>query len=101
MDDVLGMWIGQTEGSTLWRKVFNDMRNRGVEDVLIEVVDGLKGFPEAIESVCPKTTVQTCIVHLIRNSLDLVSWKERKTEAAAMLRSKLARMLLMSAMGSV
>jgi len=81
--DVLGLWIEQTEGAKFWLKVFNDLRNRGVEDVLIAVVDGLKGFPEAIESVFPKTTVQTCIVHLIRNSLDLVSWKDRKTVAAA------------------
>jgi putative transposase len=81
--DVLGLWIEQTEGAKFWLKVFNDLRNRGVEDVLIAVVDGLKGFPEAIETVFPRTTVQTCIVHLIRNSLDMVSWKERKTVAAA------------------
>jgi len=81
--DVLGLWIEQTEGAKFWLKVFNDLRNRGVDDVLIAVVDGLKGFPEAIESVFPQTTVQTCIVHLIRNSLDMVSWKDRKTVAAA------------------
>jgi transposase-like protein len=81
--DVLGLWIEQTEGAKFWLKVFNDLRNRGVEDVLIAVVDGLKGFPEAIETAFPKTTVQTCIVHLIRNSLDMVSWKERKAVAAA------------------
>jgi putative transposase len=82
--DVLGLWIEQTEGAKFWLKVFNDLRNRGVEDVLIAVVDGLKGFPEAIESVFPRTTVQTCIVHLIRNSLDVVSWKDRKAVAAAL-----------------
>ena len=81
--DVLGLWIEQTEGAKFWLKVFNDLRNRGVEDVLIAVVDGLKGFPEAIEAVFPKATVQTCIVHLLRNSLELVSWKDRKAVAAA------------------
>jgi len=81
--DVLGLWIEQTEGAKFWLKVFNDLRNRGVEDVLIAVVDGLKGFPEAIESVFPKTTVQTCIVHLLRNSLELASYKDRKALAGA------------------
>jgi transposase-like protein len=66
--DVLGLWIEQTEGAKFWLKVFNELRNRGVEDILVAVVDGLKGFPEAIETVFPATTVQTCIVHLIRNS---------------------------------
>jgi putative transposase len=82
--DVLGLWIEQTEGAKFWLKVFNDLRTRGVEDVLIAVVDGLKGFPEAIEAVFPRTTVQTCVVHLIRNSLDVVSWKDRKAVAAAL-----------------
>lgn len=77
--DVLGLWIEQTEGAKFWLKVMNDLRNRGVTDILIAVVDGLKGFPEAINSVFPKTMVQTCIVHLIRNSLSFVSWKDRKT----------------------
>ena len=76
--DVLGLWIEQTEGAKFWLKVMNDLRNRGVADVLIAVVDGLKGFPEAISNVFPKTMVQTCIVHLIRNSLSFVSWKDRK-----------------------
>jgi putative transposase len=76
--DVLGLWIEQTEGAKFWLKVMNDLRNRGVADILIAVVDGLKGFPEAINSVFPKATVQTCIVHLIRNSLSFVSWKDRK-----------------------
>ncbi len=76
--DVLGLWIEQTEGAKFWLKVMNDLRTRGVADILIAVVDGLKGFPEAINSVFPKTMVQTCIVHLIRNSLSFVSWKDRK-----------------------
>jgi transposase-like protein len=62
--------------------VFNDLRNRGVEDILIAVVDGLKGFPQAIEAAFPKTTVQTCIAHLMRNSLSYVGWKDRKFVAA-------------------
>ncbi|MGC0394504.1 IS256 family transposase [Bradyrhizobium sp. USDA 241] len=76
--DVLGLWIEQTEGAKFWLKVMNDLRNRGVADILIAVVDGLKGFPEAINSVFPKAMVQTCIVHLIRNSLSFVSGKDRK-----------------------
>ncbi len=82
--DVLGLWIEQSEGAKFWLKVFNELKNRGVADVLIAVVDGLKGFPEAIETAFPQTTVQTCIVHLIRNSLDYVSWKDRKSVAAAL-----------------
>jgi putative transposase len=76
--DVLGLWIEQTEGAKFWLKVMNELKTRGVEDVLIAVVDGLKGFPEAITAVFPQTMVQTCIVHLIRNSLAFVSWKDRK-----------------------
>lgn len=76
--DVLGLWIEQAEGAKFWLKVMNDLRSRGVADILIAVVDGLKGFPEAINSVFPKAMVQTCIVHLIRNSLSFVSWKDRK-----------------------
>jgi putative transposase len=75
---VLGLWIEQTEGAKFWLKVMNDLKTRGLQDILIAVVDGLKGFPEAIGAVFPKTTVQTCIVHLIRNSLAFVSWKDRK-----------------------
>jgi putative transposase len=82
--DVLGIWIEQTEGAKFWLKVFNELRSRGVNDILIAVVDGLKGLAEAIETAFPKTTVQTCIVHLIRNSLDYASWKERKAIAAAL-----------------
>ena len=76
--DVLGLWIEQTEGAKFWLKVVNELKARGVNDILIAVVDGLKGFPEAITSVFPQTVVQTCIVHLIRNSLAFVSWKDRK-----------------------
>ena len=76
--EVLGLWIEQTEGAKFWLKVLNDLKTRGVEDMLIAVVDGLKGFPEAIAASYPKTIVQTCIVHLIRASLAFVSWQERK-----------------------
>lgn len=75
---VLGLWIEQTEGAKFWLKVMNDLKTRGVGDILIAVVDGLKGFPEAIGTVFPETLVQTCIVHLIRSSLAFVSWKDRK-----------------------
>ena len=80
--DVLGLWIEQTEGAKFWLKVFNDIKQRGVTDILIAVVDGLRGFPEAIEAVFPQTQIQTCIVHLIRTSLNYVSWKDRKALAA-------------------
>jgi len=76
---VLGLWIEQTEGAKFWLKVMNDLKTRGLDDILIAVVDGLKGFPEAIGAVFPKTMVQTCIVHLIRSSLQFVSWKDRKS----------------------
>jgi putative transposase len=82
--DVLGIWIEQSEGSKFWLKVFNELRSRGVNDILIAVVDGLKGLAEAIEIAFPHTTVQTCIVHLIRNSLEYASWKHRKAVARAL-----------------
>jgi transposase-like protein len=82
--DVLGIWIEQAEGAKFWLKVFNDLKTRGVNDILIAVVDGLKGLAEAIEVAFPQTTVQTCIVHLIRNSLEYASWKDRKAIAAAL-----------------
>ena len=82
--DVLGIWIEQTEGAKFWLKVFNDLKTRGVNDILIAVVDGLKGLAEAIEVAFPATTVQTCIVHLIRNSLDYASWRDRKAVAVAL-----------------
>jgi len=75
---VLGLWIEQTEGAKFWLKVMNDLKTRGLNDILIAVVDGLKGFPDAIAAVYPQTMVQTCIVHLIRNSLAFVSWADRK-----------------------
>jgi len=75
---VLGLWIEQTEGAKFWLKVMNDLKTRGLGDILIAVADGLKGFPEAIGAVFPETMVQTCIIHLIRNSLAFVSWKDRK-----------------------
>ena len=81
--DILGLWIEGTEGAKFWMKVFNDLKTRGVNDILIAVTDGLKGMPEALRAVFPATTLQTCIVHLIRNSLDYASWKDRKTLAAA------------------
>jgi transposase-like protein len=81
--DILGLWIESTEGAKFWMKVFNDLKTRGVADILIAVTDGLKGMAEALEAVFPATTLQTCIVHLIRNSLDYASWKERKALAAA------------------
>lgn len=82
--EVLGLWIEQTEGAKFWLRVMNELRSRGLNDILIAVVDGLKGFPDAITAVYPDTVVQTCIVHLIRNSLLLASWKERKALAAAL-----------------
>ena len=78
---VLGMWIEQNEGAKFWLRVMNELKNRGVEDILMAVVDGLKGFPEAINAVFPDTIVQTCIVHLIRNSMAFVSYKDRKAVA--------------------
>jgi putative transposase len=82
--EVLGLWIEQTEGAKFWLRVMNELKDRGVEDILIAVVDGLKGFPEAIAAVFPKTQVQACIVHLIRSSLAFVSYKDRKAVAAAL-----------------
>jgi transposase-like protein len=82
--DILGLWIENTEGAKFWMKVFNDLKTRGVADILIAVTDGLKGIPEALGAVFPATTLQTCIVHLIRNSLDYTSWKDRKLLAAAL-----------------
>ena len=82
--EVLGLWIENTEGAKFWLKVFNDLKTRGVADILIAVTDGLKGIGEALGAVFPATTLQTCIVHLIRNSLDFASWKDRKLLAAAL-----------------
>lgn len=82
--EILGLWIEENEGAKFWLKVMNELKTRGVEDILIAVVDGLKGFPDAIQAVFPNTLVQTCIVHLTRNSLSFVSWKDRKAVVAAL-----------------
>jgi putative transposase len=82
--DILGLWIEQTEGAKFWLRVFSDLKTRGCQDILIAVTDGLKGMGEALEAVFPATTLQTCIVHLLRHSLDYANWKERKPLAAAL-----------------
>src|SRR5689334_20759127 len=82
--DILGLWIENTEGAKFWMKVFNDLKTRGVGDILIAVTDGLKGIGEALGAVFPATTLQTCIVHLIRNSLDYAGWKDRRPLAGAL-----------------
>ena len=76
--EIPGLWIEQTEGAKFWLRVMNEIKNRGVQDILLAVVDGLKGFPEAINATFPETLVQTCIVHLIRHSMNFASWKDRK-----------------------
>ena len=82
--DVLGLWFQANEGAKFWAKVLSDLRNRGVQDILIAVVDGLKGFPQAIEAVFPQTQIQTCIVHLLRHSMSFASYKDRKAVAVAL-----------------
>ena len=82
--DILGLWIEQTEGAKFWMKVFSDLKTRGCQDILIAVTDGLKGMSEALAAVYPQTTLQTCIVHLIRHSMEFANWKERKPMAAAL-----------------
>ncbi len=82
--EILGIWIESTEGAKFWMKVFNDLKTRGVEDILIAVTDGLSGMSEALAAVFPQTTLQTCIVHLIRNSLEYASWKQRRVLAKAL-----------------
>ena len=82
--DILGIWIEQTEGAKFWMKVFADLKARGCQDILIAVTDGLTGMEEALEAVFPQTTLQTCIVHLLRRSLDFANWKQRKSLAAAL-----------------
>lgn len=76
--EVLGMWIEQSEGASFWREILTQLKARGIEDILIACVDGLKGFPAALEAVFPRTTVQTCIVHMIRNSASYATWSDRK-----------------------
>jgi transposase-like protein len=82
--EILGLWIEQTEGAKFWMKVFSDLKSRGCQDILIAVTDGLKGMSEALAAVYPATTLQTCIVHLLRHSLEFGNWKERKPLAAAL-----------------
>lgn len=82
--EVLGLWVEQNEGAKFWLRVMNELKARGTDDILIAVVDGLKGFPDAINAIFPETMVQTCIVHVLRNSLDLLSWKDRKPVATAL-----------------
>ncbi|SEA70039.1 Transposase, Mutator family, partial [Desulfuromusa kysingii] len=82
LKEVLGMWTAETEGAKFWLQVVTELKNRGVKDIFIACVDGLKGFPEAIETVFPDTQVQLCIVHMVRHSLNYVSWKQRKEVAA-------------------
>jgi len=82
--EILGMWIEQTEGAKFWMKVFSDLKSRGCQDILIAVTDGLKGMSEALAAVYPATTLQTCIVHLLRHSLEFANWKQRKPLAMAL-----------------
>jgi putative transposase len=82
--EILGLWLEQNEGAKFWLRVMNELKTRGVEDILVAIVDGLKGFPEAIVAVFPEATVQTCIVHLLRHSLEFSSYKDRKAVAAAL-----------------
>ena len=82
--DILGIWVEQTEGAKFWMKVFSDLKTRGCQDILIAVTDGLKGMSEALGAIFPTTTLQTCIVHLLRHSLDFANWKERHPLAKAL-----------------
>ena len=84
--ELLGLWIAQTEGAKFWLQVVTELKNRGVADIFIACVDGLKGFPEAIETVYPKTAVQLCIVHMVRHNLNYVGWNQRKAVAADLKR---------------
>lgn len=84
--ELLGIWIAQTEGAKFWLQVVTELKNRGVQDIFIACVDGLKGFPEAIETAFPKTSVQLCIVHMVRHSLNYVGWKSRKQVASDLKR---------------
>ena len=79
--EVLGLWTSANDGAKFWLQVLTELRNRGVQDIFLACVDGLKGFPQAIETVFPKTTVQLCIVHMVRASLNYVNWKQRKQVA--------------------
>ena len=77
--ELLGIWASENEGSKFWLQVLTELKNRGVDDILLACADGLVGFPDAIETVCPKTQVQLCIVHMLRNSLKYVSWKDSQS----------------------
>ncbi len=89
--DILGLWIENTEEDKFWMKVFNDLKTRDVAYILIAVTNGLKGIPDALAAVFPQTTLQTCIVHLIRNSLDYASWKDSKALAVAQVACSLQK----------
>lgn len=89
--EVLGIWIQQSEGAKFWLGIMNELSHRGLKDILVAVIDGLKGFAEAISAVYPDTEIQTCIVHLIRNSLSFCNWKDRKPVAAELKRSTTPR----------
>ena len=84
--EALGLWIAQTEGAKFWLQVVTELKNRGVQDIIIAYGDGLKGFPEAIETVYPHPAVQLCILHMVRNNLNYVSWKMRSAVAADLKR---------------
>jgi putative transposase len=81
LKEVLGMWASETEGAKFWMQIITELKNRGVTDIFIACVDGLKGFPEAIEAIYPNTQVQLCMVHLVRHSLSYVSHRDRKEVA--------------------
>ncbi len=78
----LGLWIAQTEGSSFWHRVFSELQSRGVQDILVALIDGLAGLPEALQAVFPQAVIHQCVVHLVRQSLQYVGWKERKAVAA-------------------
>jgi putative transposase len=82
LKEVLGMWTAETEGAKFWLQIVTELKNRGVKDIFIACVDGLKGFPEAIETIYPDTQIQLCLVHMVRHSLRYVTWKQRKEVAA-------------------
>ncbi len=80
--ELLGMWLSETEGAKFWLAVLTELQNRGVKDILIACVDGLKGFPDAINAAFPNTQIQLCIVHMVRNSVKYVPWKDYKAVTA-------------------
>lgn len=82
--ELLGMWLGENKGAKFWLSVLTELKNRGLQDILIACVDGLKGFPDAINSVFPQTHIQLCIIHMARNSLKYVSWKDYKAVTSSL-----------------